>query len=148
MRKSVSFFCKHVSIRVQNWPTCHWCRLLFVSLLLLTATRCLTGKQNQCRTSLIWHICPTTGVVTANQPDCKWIVIFLMPPKLWLQKHKNVSFFWKLFYQSKQQYWDTINICSLGFRYHHTGPVSGFFALRESLAILAERVKGHFIIFW
>lgn len=26
-------------------------------------------------------------------------------------------------------------------RYHHTGPVSGFFALRESLAILAEKVE-------
>lgn len=26
-------------------------------------------------------------------------------------------------------------------RYHHTGPVSGFFALRESLAIIAEKVK-------
>lgn len=35
----------------------------------------------------------------------------------------------------------------MGFRYHHTGPVSGFFALRESLAILAERVKGHLTTF-
>lgn len=32
---------------------------------------------------------------------------------------------------------------ALGLRYHHTGPVSGFFALRESLSILAEKVKGH-----
>uniref|UniRef100_A0A671LVI8 Alanine--glyoxylate aminotransferase n=1 Tax=Sinocyclocheilus anshuiensis TaxID=1608454 RepID=A0A671LVI8_9TELE len=29
-------------------------------------------------------------------------------------------------------------LTKLCFRYHHTGPVSGFFALRESLAILAE----------
>ncbi|XP_008432415.1 serine--pyruvate aminotransferase, mitochondrial-like [Poecilia reticulata] len=34
---------------------------------------------------------------------------------------------------------DTETRFALGFRYHHTGPVSGFFALRESLAILAER---------
>lgn len=38
-------------------------------------------------------------------------------------------------------------MCFLGFRYHHTGPVSGFFALRESLAILAEKVKGQFTPF-
>lgn len=37
-----------------------------------------------------------------------------------------------------------MSLCHVAFRYHHTGPVSGFFALRESLAILAERVKGYF----
>lgn len=39
--------------------------------LLCTATRCLTGKQNQSPTSLIWHICPTTGAAMANQQGCK-----------------------------------------------------------------------------
>ena len=33
---------------------------------------------------------------------------------------------------------------ALGFRYHHTGPVSGFFALRESLAVIAEKVGDNF----
>lgn len=37
--------------------------------------------------------------------------------------------------------------CILCFRYHHTGPVSGFFALRESLAIVAERVKYSFLVY-
>lgn len=34
-----------------------------------TVTRCSTGKQNQCHTSLIWLTCPITGAVTGNQSE-------------------------------------------------------------------------------
>lgn len=57
-----------------------WTKHLFVFLLPLTATRCLTGKQNQYPTSLIWHICPTTGVVMVNQPECKSTTVNWLHP--------------------------------------------------------------------
>lgn len=90
-------------------------------LFLPTATRCSTGKQNLSPTFLIWPIYPITGVVMANQLECK----------LFLITHE-ITLFWVLFLYCYDLY---------VFRYHHTGPVSGFFALRESLAILAEKVK-------
>lgn len=58
----------------------------------------------------------------ANQLECKFIV-FITGDKLILGCFFLIA---KIFYV---------------FRYHHTGPVSGFFGLREGLAILAERVK-------
>lgn len=42
----------------------------------LTATKCSTGKQNPFPTFLTWHIYPTTGVVMANQPECKFVVFY------------------------------------------------------------------------
>lgn len=56
----------------------------------------------------------------ANQLECK----------LFLITH-GTTWYWVLFLYCYDLY---------VFRYHHTGPVSGFFALRESLAILAEKV--------
>lgn len=72
-----------------------------------------------------------------------WYDIFIQLLGLWWQTSQNVSLlflshidkirFFRVIFLSYQDFYV--------FRYHHTGPVSGFFALRESLAILAERVK-------
>lgn len=107
----------------------------------------------------------------ANQPECKCIVILFVQPKLsfnwdcdYKRQDKYCSFRFIYFFiiclrfEKKnifrcfivlERFISVYNnsVCTLAFRYHHTGPVSGFFALRESLAILAERVKGHFIVF-
>lgn len=66
---------------------------LFVSLLPLKATRCLTGKQNQYPTSSTWHVCPTTGVVMANQPDCKSTTV-----SCHLKPYFNLKYYYETFF--------------------------------------------------
>ncbi|KAI4874997.1 hypothetical protein NFI96_017664, partial [Prochilodus magdalenae] len=57
--------------------------------------------------------------------------------KMFNRKTKPVSYFFDMTHLSN--YWG--NDGKPARDYHHTGPVSGFFTLRESLAILAEKAS-------
>uniref|UniRef100_A0A3B5KY90 Alanine--glyoxylate aminotransferase n=1 Tax=Xiphophorus couchianus TaxID=32473 RepID=A0A3B5KY90_9TELE len=69
---------------------------------------------------------PGTAPISFNDRACN---------KMFNRKTKPVSYFFDMTHLSN--YWGCDG--SPTRAYHHTGPVSGFFALRESLAILAER---------
>uniref|UniRef100_A0A669BKL3 Alanine--glyoxylate aminotransferase n=1 Tax=Oreochromis niloticus TaxID=8128 RepID=A0A669BKL3_ORENI len=74
---------------------------------------------------------PGTAPISFNDRACH---------KMFNRKTKPVSYLFDMTHLSN--YWGCDG--KPARVYHHTGPVSGFFALRESLAILAERVKGYF----
>lgn len=79
-----------------------------------------TAGQSLCPSSWTWTGSPTTGDVMASRPECeasKLSCIFSSFVTIFL------TFVWFL--------------C----RYHHTGPVTAFYSLRESLTILAEEVR-------
>uniref|UniRef100_A0A3P9NID2 Alanine--glyoxylate aminotransferase n=1 Tax=Poecilia reticulata TaxID=8081 RepID=A0A3P9NID2_POERE len=69
---------------------------------------------------------PGTAPISFNDRACN---------KMFNRKTKPVSYVFDMTHLS--DYWGCNGSPTRG--YHHTGPVSGFFALRESLAILAER---------
>uniref|UniRef100_A0AAQ5XU82 Alanine--glyoxylate aminotransferase n=1 Tax=Amphiprion ocellaris TaxID=80972 RepID=A0AAQ5XU82_AMPOC len=71
---------------------------------------------------------PGTAPISFNDRACH---------KMFNRKTKPVSYLFDMTHLSN--YWGCDGKPARA--YHHTGPVSGFFALRESLAILAERVK-------
>uniref|UniRef100_A0A4W4H6H0 Alanine--glyoxylate aminotransferase n=2 Tax=Electrophorus electricus TaxID=8005 RepID=A0A4W4H6H0_ELEEL len=66
---------------------------------------------------------PGTAPISFNERACH---------KMFNRKIKPVSYLLDMTHLSN--YWVRMHVL-----YHHTGPVSGFFALRESLAILAEK---------
>uniref|UniRef100_A0A8D3BPC2 Alanine--glyoxylate aminotransferase n=1 Tax=Scophthalmus maximus TaxID=52904 RepID=A0A8D3BPC2_SCOMX len=78
---------------------------------------------------------PGTAPISFNERACH---------KMFNRKTKPISYLFDMTYLSN--YWGCDG--KPARTYHHTGPVSGFFALRESLAILAERVKGPFATFF
>uniref|UniRef100_A0A8C4E9T9 Alanine--glyoxylate aminotransferase n=1 Tax=Dicentrarchus labrax TaxID=13489 RepID=A0A8C4E9T9_DICLA len=78
---------------------------------------------------------PGTAPISFNERACH---------KMFNRKTKPVSYLFDMTHLSN--YWGCDG--KPARLYHHTGPVSGFFALRESLAILAERVKEHFTTLW
>uniref|UniRef100_A0A8D3BQ24 Alanine--glyoxylate aminotransferase n=1 Tax=Scophthalmus maximus TaxID=52904 RepID=A0A8D3BQ24_SCOMX len=69
---------------------------------------------------------PGTAPISFNERACH---------KMFNRKTKPISYLFDMTYLSN--YWGCDG--KPARTYHHTGPVSGFFALRESLAILAER---------
>lgn len=114
----------------ERYSSCSHCMCFIdhtvIKLNAFTARKYSTEKQSLCHSSWTWIGLLITGDVTTNHQECEtWIKhAFLM--KLVISLHSCVHF-WKI---------APFFLC----RYHHTGPVSAFYSLRESLAILAEEV--------